>query len=296
MKNNFNMGKLFPTVSITAVSLLLISCASQPTTSQTETQFEDKSGIKFLNHVYGTVLAADGSSIVEGATVYLPKYEKLEDGAITEHSLTSSYKGKLGCEKPNRPYSSFTCTDSSGNFRLPLVNLDALPIEITIEYEDQTAQTKLSINDIESHIGVVTLTQDLDTASGNNNKGKVAIVIDVSDPYEKMQNSGRSNEQDLKMFQVEYADDVAQLYDIDEEQYDIEFLSFEALFQDKDKDDFLDIFNYNMIYLISRDSGELVSMDKQNKLTLLEYISKGGELFVTTLEVEVEEPSIEGYI
>ena len=95
---------------------------------------------------------------------------------------------------------------------------------------------------------------------------------------------------------VEFEQEFSKMYNIDENEYDVEFLPFPSLFQDKDEDKRMDIFNYKIIYLITPGNEDLSDLNKENKLTLLDYISKGGELFVTTLSVEADEATLEEYI
>jgi hypothetical protein len=130
--------------------------------------------------------------------------------------------------------------------------------------------------------------------SQSEHKDKIAIVLDLQGQAEQMSNSFDGILSNT--MKVEFEQEFSEMYDIDEDQYDVEFLPFTSLFADKDDDKRLDIFNYKMVYLITPGDEDLSDLSKENKLTLLDYISKGGELFVTTLSVEVEDASLEEYI
>ena len=96
--------------------------------------------------------------------------------------------------------------------------------------------------------------------------------------------------------EVEFQQQFVKLYDIDESQYDVEFMQFPSLFEDKDSDHNVDIFKYKIVYLITTGDEDLSDLGKEKKSTLLDFISNGGELYVTTLTVDTDEHSLDEYI
>jgi hypothetical protein len=291
MKNNLvGINRIVSlTMSLSAVCLLTISCASKPTM----TGAQESDSANFQNLVHGKLVNKNGSQPIAGATVYIPKTANPKVAAgkkpLANLSLNSVVEHSMGCPVPDEPYTSFACTDHFGNFTLSLLNASLDDFKLKIQYEDATVHTDLALNDLDSDLGIIEF--DL---SQSDHKEKIAIVLDLQSQAEQMSNSFDGTISNT--MKVEFEQEFSKMYDIDEDQYDVEFLPFPSLFEDKDDDKRLDIFNYKMIYLITPGDEDLSDVSKENKLALLDYISKGGELFVTTLSVEVEDASLEEYI
>jgi hypothetical protein len=175
-----------------------------------------------------------------------------------------------------------------GNFTISLLNVSLDNFKLKFQYNEGSVQTDLSLNDLDSDIGTILFSE------GTSEKQKIAIVLDMQDETPQMSNS--FDNKISHTMKVELEEKFSQLYDIDENEYDVEFLPFPSLFEDKDEDQRLDIFNYKMVYLITPGDEDLSDLSRKNKLTLLDYISKGGELFVTTLSVEADDASSDEYI
>lgn len=242
------------------------------------------------NLVHGKLVSKTTEAPIARATVYVPKNITADKKPLSDLSLNSAIEQTMGCKTPAEPYSSFACTDSYGNFTIAVTNVTNSGIKLKFQHEKSTISTDLSLDDLDSDIGTIAFT----SADKAQEKKKIAIVLDLQDNYSKMRNS----KDDLIPYslKVEFEQKLSKMYEIDEDQYDVEFMSFNSLFEDKDKDKLLDIFNYAMIYLITPGNEDLSDISKEYKLTLLDFISKGGELFVTTLSVESEEPSLEEFI
>jgi hypothetical protein len=242
----------------------------------------------FQNLVHGKLVSKDNNEPLAGATVYVPKAVTEEKKPLVDLSLNSAVERTMGCKVPSEPYSSFACTDRFGNFTISLLNASQANFKLKFQFNDTTVQTDLSLNDLDSDIGTILFT-DNDTQ-----KKKIAIVLDLQGQASQMSNSFEDTV--TNTMKVEFEQEFSKMYDIDENEFDVEFLPFPSLFDDKDADDRMDIFNYKIVYLITPGNEDLSDLSKDNKMTLLDYISKGGELFVTTLSVEADEVSLEEYI
>jgi hypothetical protein len=273
------------TISLTVACLITTSCASKSAL----TVAQDANPGTFQNLVHGKVVSKDSNQPIAGATVYLPKTAQ-EKKPLADLSLNSAIERTMGCQVPTEPYASFACTDPFGNFTISLLSASQDDFKLKIQYEDKTVHTDLALNDLDSDIGTI----EFDVSQSDTQKGKIAIVLDLQGQPSQMSNS--LDELLSNTMKVEFEQEFSKLYDIDENQYDVEFLPFPSLFEDKDDDKRLDIFNYKMVYLITPGNEDLSDLKKENKLTLLDYISEGGELFVTTLSVEAEDASLEEYI
>ena len=274
------------TASISAACLLTISCASKPIFIAVP----DTGQATFQNLVHGKLLAKDTNQPIAGVTVFVPKTLVGEKQPMTDLSLNSAVEQTMGCKTPSEPYASFACTDPFGNFTISLTNANEDNFKLKFQYNGTTIQTTLSLNDLDSDLGTIIFSDD----SPGAQKKKIAIVLDFQGQASPMSNSFDNAISDT--LKVEFEQEFSKMYNIDENEYDVEFLPFPSLFQDKDEDKRMDIFNYKIIYLITPGNEDLSDLNKENKLTLLDYISKGGELFVTTLSVEANEATLEEYI
>jgi hypothetical protein len=196
----------------------------------------------------------------------------------------------MGCKKPSEPFVSFACTDAKGRFSLWITDVSVLPLPVKFEHEHNAMQTQLSLSDLGGEIGTITFEQ------AHKGKSKIAIVIDIFSPYEPMSHGTGADSLQLNLIEAQFEEQFAEMYELNDDDYDVEFMPMASLFEDKDKNDQLDIFDFNIVYLISRNDEELSGLSKDNKNVLLDFISKGGELFVTTLSVEAEDPSLDEFI
>ena len=285
MKNNLcNLSRIVSfSVSISAACLLTISCASKPSINTAHNE-----QASFQNFVHGQLVDKDSNEPIAGATVYLPKSVLEEKQPLAGLSLNSAIERTMGCEIPSEPYASFACTDRFGNFTLSLLNANPDNFKLKFQYNDTTVQTDLSLNDLDSDLGTIAF------ADNNPAKKKIAIVLDLQGQASQMSNS--FDGMISNTMKVEFEQEFSKMYDIDENEYDVEFLPFPSLFEDKNADSRMDIFDYKIVYLITPGDDDLSDLSKDNKRTLLDYISKGGELFVTTLSVELDEASLDEYI
>jgi hypothetical protein len=275
------------TVSLGAASLLTISCASKPALVTTN---EDQGS--FQNLVHGKLVDKTSNEPISGATVYIPKAVIADKKPLADLSINSAIEHTMGCKAPAEPYVSFACSDAFGNFTISLLNANQDNFKLKFQYNDNTVQTDLSLNDLDSDLGTIVFPDN--NADNSGQKKKIAIVLDMQGQASQMSNSFDGIISNT--MKVEFEQEFSKMYDIDENEYDVEFLPFPSLFEDKNADNRLDIFDYKIVYLITPGNEDLSDLRKENKLTLLDFISKGGELFVTTLSVEAEDVSLEEYI
>jgi hypothetical protein len=272
-----------PGLAVCTLAISLIGCSAQSVNTHTKHHIDGQAFSGNLQHISGTLVDEDGATPIMGATVYIPKTGALPQGPIADHSLGSIAKRGFGCAKPSEPYISYSCTNGMGQFTLWVSDLSGFPLDIKFTHENNTASTNVSLNDMGEDIGTISLAQSAPK------KERIAIVIDVFSPFEEMGNS-ISNAISMQMVEAQFEQQFEEMYPSENgEDYDVEFLALESLFEDKDHNDQLDIFGFDIVYLISRDDEELSSLSKDSKRVLLEFVSKGGELFVTTLTVESEE-------
>ena len=270
-------------VSISAASLLTISCASNSTLVA-----NDADHASFQNLVHGKLVDKDSNAPISGATVYVPKAVIDEKKPLSELSLNSAFEHTMGCKAPTEPYVSFACTDTFGNFTISLLNASQDNFKLKFQYNEDTAHTDLSLNDLDADLGTIVFEDN------SEQKKKIAIVLDLQGQASQMSNS--FDDVISNTMKVEFEQEFAKMYEIDENEFDVVFLPFPSLFEDKNDDNRMDIFDYKIVYLITPGNDDLSDLSRENKLTLLDYISKGGELFVTTLSVEAEDVSLEEYI
>ena len=290
-----NKIQLFPlTITITAAMLFTVSCAQHAAMKVSPVA----NGVPLNNLVHGKVVAADTNLPVAGATVFVPKTLPLTDGVLPQAekgrplndlSLTTVVEQSMGCKLPTEPYSSFACTDHLGNFAISLTNAELDNIQLKFQYKEATVHAELTLNDLDSDIGTILFTEN----EPQSQKEKIAIVLDMSGKTSPMRSLGKS----LPLpKEVEFEQQFVKMYDIDENQYDVEFMPFTSLFEDKDADQSIDIFKYKIVYLISTGDEDLSVLGKDKKTALLEFISNGGELYVTKLSVELDSHSMDDYI
>jgi len=277
-----------------ATLLLTVSCANQAHITAPE-----PSSALLKNIVHGKVIAADTNLPVSGATVYVPKtlppvsdalsaQEKAKP--LTDLSLTTALEQSMGCKVPTEPFSSFACTDRFGNFTIPVINSSLENIQLKFQHNNATIHTELTLNDLDSDLGTILFAEN----EQHSQKQKVAIVLDMGGKTSPMRQL-QSQSLPLTM-EVEFRQQFEKMYDIDENQYDVEFMPFPSLFEDKDDDKAIDIFKYKIVYLITAGDEDLSGLAKDRKSALLEFISKGGELYVTSLSVELDEHPLGDYI
>lgn len=273
-------------LTVSAVSLPLLSCANNPSFIVVH---ESDSGA-MQNLVHGKLVSKNTDMPIAGATVYVPKDITAEKKPLSDLSLNSAIEQTMGCKAPSEPYASFACTDDYGNFTIAVTSASNFALKLKFQHEKSIISTDLSLDDLDSDIGTIAFT----TMNQIEEKKKIAIVLDLQSEYSQMSNS--MDDIIPHNLKVEFEQEFSKMYEIDENQYDVEFMAFNSLFEDKDDDKRSDIFNYAMVYLITPGNEDLSDINKEYKLTLLDFISKGGELFVTTLSVEAEEPSLEEFI
>ena len=122
--------------------------------------------------------------------------------------------------------------------------------------------------------------------------------MDFYNPLQDIQeflNANPSQTQDVKL---QLMNEYQNLYEINSDGRDISYPTFYSLFVDADNNGQADIFNYDVVYINSRQQSDLALLDQSLRQQLLNYISSGGNLYITewTVELEKQEPSLDQYI
>lgn len=314
LRQNFGYSIL-----VGSLFLSLLACTSKPVIldsnpvvlSNPPTSLIEFSTTK-NNSISGIIVDSVDSTPLVGITVYIADshsglHSGLQEGTkkIFKRSANDLSLSSIGpdvdsksCQKPIEPYIAYTCTNYWGAFYLNIANLRELPLRLKITNQRNTQEITLSLNDIGTNLGKIKLSPNASADSGMI-KQKIAIVTDLLNPYREIQNSLSSEDIeniDLESMKLEIAEGFYELYEVDAENSLIEFPSFESLFSDKDKDQKADINNYEVVYINSLEEADISNLSDEYKRMLIDYVSKGGELYITSWSFELQEPGIDSYI
>lgn len=282
---------------ISGVCLLFIACAGhqgiqQKTTVKNQNPYSGH--LKGNNRISGHIVAEDGYSPLVGATVYIasrraePGKKIIKDLSLGSISLTGNTNT---CGKPQEPYVIYTCTNTAGAFYLNLTRVQEFPIRLTIINREGTQNLAISLNDLGTYLGTI----DLSIAQ-EVEKQKIAIVTDLFNPYEQIQKTLNNQQIDPTGIQIEFIQDFYELFDIDKNQSCIEFTALKTLLEDNDGDSKADINNYQVVYLNSHNESDITELSEDARKKLMQFITDGGELYITSWEFELVEPTIDNYI
>lgn len=282
---------------ISGVCLFLIACAGHQgieQNSHVKNQKPYSDHFKSNNRISGHVVAEDGYSPLVGATVYIAS-RRAEPGKKTIKNLSLGSINLAGntntCDKPKEPYVIYTCTNTTGMFYLNLAHVQEFPIRLTITGRENTRNLALSLNDLGTYLGIIDLSADQEVE-----KQKIAIVTNLFNPYEQIQKTLNDQQIDPTNLQVEFMQDFYELFDIDQDQSCVEFIALKTLLEDNDDDKKADINNYQVVYLNSHNENDITELSKDVRKKLMKFIADGGELYITSWEFELHEPTIYNYI
>ncbi|HEY5604555.1 MAG TPA: hypothetical protein VIM41_15745 [Gammaproteobacteria bacterium] len=233
--------------------------------------------------VSGYVVDSDGVTPLYGATVAL----------LSKHAAVAANKHGKSCPTPAKPHINYTCTAEDGSFTLNLSQVDEFPVIITIEKLDEIQEITLDLNDLNANIGTIAMMRE-----AKQTTEKVAVVMDFYNPLQEVQkllNTSPSQTQEVKL---QLMNEYQNLFDINGDGRDISYPTFYSLFVDADNNGKADIFNYDRIYINSRQKSDLELLDQSLRKQLLDFLSSGGSLFITewSVQLEEEEPSLDQYI
>ena len=243
-----------------------------------------------LSHasVSGFVVERDGVTPVYGATI----------AVLSNFSGVSSQpqraESSQPCVSPAKPNINYVCSQEDGSFMLDLSQVRNFPVTLRIESQNEAREITLQADKPENKLGLIALTpEDL-----KSHKGKVAVVMDFYNPIKELQQHLSDNPSDTQNVALELMNEYQHLFEIDSKDNDITYPTFYSLFVDKNKDGKADIFDYDAVYINSRQQSDIAQLDKSLRDQLTNYINNGGQLFITewTVELEQEEPSLDQYI
>lgn len=292
-------------IAVISIALALSACASiSPETVQpangtghgnesTPLSREHSSPTGVLaQRIQGKLLDIDGKTPVAGATVYIANTATVPSKRMLSGlSLgTSSSVKQQNCATPVEAYYTFVCTRSDGTFELVVNQVQQLPLPITFSKGDNKVSIKLDINDLNSDIG------DVAFDIPEKTQQKIAIVLDFFNPYEDIKHQLKTGHYDMREAFRNISNQMVQMFDLDKANSKVMFPKFDALFEDWDGDQQIDLYKYDIIYINSRDSKALSSLSKDKREELLKYISRGGQLYVTEWKFELPEVPLDQYI
>lgn len=274
--------------SIPRVVLLLLlmaalsACGSVAKVSDTQLGQISKSGKQ--TQVSGFVVESDGATPVYNATIALL-------GKRAE-SFIQRAEPMQPCISPAKPNINFVCSKADGSFNLDVSQIQEFPVRISIEKEDEIQEISLSEQDLKNGLGSIAI-----SLQPSITKEKVAVVMDFYNPIKEIQKFVRENDGDSQAVTLQLMNEYQDLFQISNDESDVTYPSFYSLFVDADKNGEADIFNYDVVYINSRQQSDISLLDESLRAKLLDYISRGGNLHVTEWTVELEqEPSLDQYI
>ena len=245
--------------------------------------------------ISGKVLDDDGKTALAGATIYiandkLDSTQKAGKKMIADLSLSELPTTSLPCARPVESYSAFACSQGDGSFELTIPQISQLPLSLTFVKGDKKVNVDIDLNDLGTNIGIVAF--DFPEPQRNN----VAIVLDLFNPYDDIRNQLKTRQLSADTVFLDLTKQLSEVFDISDPNSDVTFPDLQSLFEDTDNDGKIDIFNYDVVYLNSRNESDIAKLDKVKKQVLLQYISRGGQLYVTEWTIELPEIPLDQYI
>jgi len=261
--------------------LLSINACSTIPANHT-TQLADAESSLFQQNIHGYIVDNDEVTPLYDATV-----------AILGEPTSDGKEINKSCSSPSKPHIVYTCTNEDGSFKLDLSQVHTFPVTLSVEKEGEIREITLTQDALNSELGTIALLSDENAA-----KEKVAVVMDFYNPLQDIQEFLNANPSQTQQVKLQLMNEYQNLYEINGENRDITYPTFYSLFTDSDKDGKADIFNYDVVYINSRQKSDIALLDQSLRKQLLDYISNGGYLYITewTVELETEEPSPDEYI
>jgi len=290
----YNNGRLLLILLNLLIILFSTGCAFTDS-SRKQTSPVDSSNVSNYNDtpdVSGHVLLADGFTPANNVTVYVPNVNAKSPLFINELTLSSKSSSEHACEKPLAPYLSFTCTDVNGQFKLPVTRLSNLPLSITVQSNEETVSTAISLSELGSDIGAITLIDRQAFGAQKHDKDRIAIVFDLLDPYEEINRTLAENDISPDLIRIEMLQDFYDIYEINEKKSDVKVTTLQELVKDQNRDKLADIADYDVIFINCRNEDDIANLNTTIRKELLKFVSNGGELFITSWSFQLEKPEL----
>ena len=249
-----------------------------------DNQLAEISKVSEQQKVSGFIVESDGATPVYNATIAIL-------GKKAEQFIQRA-ENMQPCISPAKPNINFVCSKEDGSFNLDVSQIRDFPVTITIEKEDEIQEIALSENDLKSGLGTIAM-----ISKSSRIKDKVAVVMDFYNPIKEIQKFVSENNGDTQAVALQLMNEYQNLFQISDDNSEVTYPTFYSLFVDADKNGEADIFNYDVVYINSRQQSDISLLDESLRAQLLDYISKGGKLNVTEWTVEMQqEPSLDQYI
>lgn len=238
------------------------------------------------------------SAIVSGFVVESDGVTPIYDAAVSVLAADATDDPKSirvdgdNCTAPAKPHAGFTCTREDGSFT---VNIAAgqFPATLRIAKGNEIRDITINHEQINSDLGKIAI-------SGQNtaNKEKVAVVMDFYNPVEEIKEFLNDDPSQMQSVKLQLMNQYESLYQISSDKQDVSYPTFYSLFVDEDNNGKPDIFNYDVVYINSRDQSDIAQLDVSIRKQLLAFINNGGQLYVTewTVEMEQDEAGADQYI
>lgn len=236
-------------------------------------------------NVSGFIVESDGATPVYNATIAV--LGKRAEAFIKRAETAQP------CISPAKPNINFVCSKADGSFNLDVSQIREFPVTISIERDDEIQEIALTEKDIRNNLGAIAMTPE-----PANVKEKVAVVMDFYNPIKEVQKFISQNQGDTQAVALQLMTEYQNLFQINSKDSEVSYPSFYSLFVDGDNDGKADIFNYDVVYINSRQQSDISLLDETLREKLLDFLTNGGNLQITewTVELEQEEPSLDQYI
>lgn len=273
----------FPRIILLILLVVMLSACGAISSVHQSTGLKIKDASQTGTIISGYIIESDGATPVFGATV----------AVLANNLSTKTTPSKETCTSPSKPHVNYACSNEDGSFTLDLAQVREFPVTISIEKLDDIQEITLSLNDFNSDIGMIALAPEAIEL-----KEKVAVVMDFYNPLDDIQSFLNANPSQTHEVKLQLLNEYQSLFKIDSDGTDITYPTFFSLFNDMDNDGKPDIYNYDVVYINSRQQSDIALLDQSLRKELLNFMSNGGNLFITewTVELEQEEPSLDQYI
>jgi hypothetical protein len=274
-------NSFFRVAPLILFALITTACSAIPTEYTTANVASSETGKSQTLHGY--IMDSDGVTPLYDATVAI----------LAEQTQLPVKKANKSCPTPAKPHIVYTCTNEDGSFNLDLSEVHAFPVTLSIEKLDEIREITVTRDALNAELGTIALLAD-----ENTTKEKVAVVMDFYNPLQDIQEFLNANPSQTQEVKLQLMNEYQNLYEINSEDREISYPTFYSLFTDSDNDGKADIFNYDVVYINSRQKSDIGQLDQSLRKQLLNYISGGGNLYITewTVELQKEEPSPDEFI
>jgi len=282
--NNQSKFNSYPRIILLILLIVMLNACGTISSVHQTTALKITGAAQSGTTITGYIIESDGATPVYGATVAV---------LVNKLSTQSTIAHKEICTSPSKPHVNYACSSEDGFFTLDLSQVREFPVTLSIEKLDEIQEITLSLNDFNSDIGMIAMAPEAIEL-----KEKVAVVMDFYNPLDDIKGFLSANPSQTHEVKLQLMNEYQSLFKIDSGDSDITYPTFFSLFNDADSDGKPDIFNYDVVYINSKQQSDIALLDQSIRKELLNFLSRGGNLYITewTVELEQEEPSLDQYI